>query len=326
MKITKPTNCKGLLKMKKTKLCDELNIKYPIIQAGMVWVSGAKLAAASANAGCLGVIGAGSMKPKRLEQQIVKALELTASPLAVNIPIMYKDAKEQIDVALRLGIKIFITSAGSPKKYTQYLKEKNCYVIHVTSNIQLALKCQQANVDAVILEGFEAGGHNGRDELTSLVLLQEAYQKLDIPVIAAGGFASGASIVSALVLGAQAVQMGTRFMLTQESRAHLKYKNYLKESYLPSTQLMMKSVVPVRLVKNKFSDQIHEMERRCASKEELVEYLGRGRAKIGMHDGDLEEGELEAGQVSSLINDIPTVEELVKKLILEYDQAIKSLC
>lgn len=308
-----------------THLCNLLGIKYPIIQAGMVWISGAKLAAASSNAGCLGVIGAGSMKPELLEKHIKKALSLTDKPIAVNIPIMYKDAQEQIDMALRCGITIFITSAGTPKKFTKYLKDKHCIVIHVTSSPQLAKKCEEAGVDAVIVEGFEAGGHNGRDELTSLVLIPQTVNTVTIPVIAAGGFATGQSILAGLALGAQAIQMGTRFMMTKESSAHDKYKKLLTQTQPNSTMLSMKKYMPVRLIKNQFYDEVSELENNCASKEELIEHLGKGRAKAGMLDGDLENGELEAGQICSSITSILSVEDLVQSLIKEYSNSLRTL-
>lgn len=311
--------------MKKTRICELLNIELPIIQAGMVWVSGAKLAAAAANAGCLGIIGAGSMKPELLKKHILKAQSLTSNSIGINIPIMYDGAKEQIDLAYELGIRIFITSAGSPKKFTRYLKEKDCVVIHVTSNTELALKCENAGVDAVIVEGFEAGGHNGRDELTSLVLIPQTVKKLSIPVIAAGGFATGHSIVAAMTLGAEGVQMGTRFMLTQESSAHLNYKKLLIESGPNQTELVMKKHVPVRLFKNKFYEDIKSLETSCATKEELQNHLGKGRAKAGMLDGDLIEGELEVGQIYSEIKNIPSVADLVDQLKKEYESALDLL-
>lgn len=311
--------------MKITKLCQDLGIELPIIQAGMVWVSGAKLAAASSNAGCLGVIGAGSMKPELLESQLIKANSLTTKPLAVNLPLLYSKIEEQIEISLRNEIKIFITSAGSPKKYTQYLKDKGCYVIHVTSNLELALKCQQAGVDAIIIEGFEAGGHNGRDELTTLVLLQHLYGKLNIPIIAAGGFSSGSSILAAQALGAQAVQMGTRFMMTKESSAHQNYKNLLLKSDSHSTKLMMKNLVPVRLVQNKFAQEIQNLENICSPLDTIKNHLGHGRAKLGMLDGDLDNGELEAGQICLDIKDLPSVAELVLNLKNEYNKALGSL-
>ena len=310
--------------MKRTPLCNLLNIDLPLIQGGMVWVSGAKLAAAASNAGCLGVIGSGSMKPELLRSQILKAQSLTKNPIAVNIPILYSQAKEQIDCALELGIKIFITSAGSPKKFTSYLKNKNCLVIHVTSNPELALKCEAAGVDAVVVEGFEAGGHNGRDELTSLVLIPQVVARLKIPIIAAGGFASGQSILAAQMLGAQAVQMGTRFMMTKESSAHENYKNLLLNAGATDTELVMKKHVPVRLLKNKFYSEVKVLEDSCASKEELVSLLGRGRAKSGMLDGDIANGELETGQICSAISDIPTVANMIENLKKEYQSALQN--
>ncbi len=307
--------------MKKTKICSLLNIKYPIIQGGMVWVSGAKLAAASSNAGCLGVIGAGSLKGELLESHIVKAKSLTDKPLGINLPILYKDVEAQIEIALKHGIKIFITSAGSPKKYTQYLKDKGCVVMHVTSSLVLAKKCEDAGVDAVIVEGFEAGGHNGREETTTLVLLQELKGQLKIPVIAAGGFATGSSVLAALVLGAEGVQMGTRFMMTKESSAHDNYKNLLLDKNLNQTMLAMKKHIPVRLVKNNFYSQVKQLEDSGASSEELITLLGKGRAKNGILEGDLDEGELESGQICSAISTIPSVAEMIKQLEKEYQDA-----
>lgn len=309
--------------MKKTKLCELLGIELPIIQAGMVWVSGAKLAAASANAGCLGVIGAGSMTLELLDQHLKKAKSLTNRPLAINLPIMYDKVEDQIEIALRNNIKIFITSAGSPKKYTSYLKSKGAIVIHVTATPELAKKCESAGVDAVIVEGFEAGGHNGRDELTSMVLIPAAVQACSIPIIAAGGFATGGAVAAALALGASAVQMGTRFMMTEESSAHKNYKNLLVNTTSSSTKLMMKELVPVRLVRNNFFNEIEELESQCASPEMLSQHLGRGRAKSGMLDGDIENGELEAGQVCSLLKDLPTVNSMVAELKREYEQSIR---
>lgn len=312
-------------KMIKNKLTELLKIDLPIIQAGMVWVSGGKLAAASANAGCLGVIGAGSMKPELLKEHIKKAQSLTKKSLAVNIPIMYPQAKEQIDSALEQGIKIFITSAGSPKKFTKYLKDNDCIVVHVTATAQLAKKCEDAGVDAIIAEGFEAGGHNGRDEITTLALIPQVVKSVKIPVIAAGGIAEGSAIVACLALGVDAVQMGTRFLMTKESSAHNNFKNLIIKATGSDTKLMMKKHVPVRLLKNKFYEEVEQLEDHCASKEQLVELLGKGRAKSGMLDGDINKGELEVGQVVGLINDIPSVQELVDTLKEEYQQAINRL-
>ena len=296
-----------------------LPIQYPMIQAGMVWVSGGKLAAASANAGILGVIGAGSMKPDLLKLQIEKAKLLTThhERLAVNVPLLYEKSKEQLEVALSLGIKIFITSAGSPKTYTSWLKSLGSTVIHVVSTPEFARKSEQAGCDAVIAEGFEAGGHNGRDEITTFALIPQVVDAVKIPVIAAGGIADGRGIAAAMCLGAHGVQMGTRFVATEESSAHINFKNAILQSKPESTMLMMKKSVPVRLFKNKFFEDVKMLEDRGASKEDLEQLLGHGRAKSGMLDGDMIEGEIEIGQVASLIHDIPTVQALVQKLIQE---------
>jgi enoyl-[acyl-carrier protein] reductase II len=304
---------------------EKLGLKYPIIQAGMIWVSGAKLAAAASNAGVLGVIGAGSMKPDLLREHIIKAKQLTNKPIAVNIPLLYKLTQEQIQTSLDHGIKIFITSAGSPKLYTQLLKKAGAVVIHVISTPELAKKCEDAGVDMVIAEGFEAGGHNGRDELTTLTLIPQVLKAVKIPVIAAGGIANGDAMAAMLSLGAHGVQMGTRFLMTQESSAHANFKNALLKAQFNSTQLQMKKIVPVRLFDNQFAKTIRELEQRNASNEELIQALGHGRAKLGMFDGDLDEGELEIGQICSLIKDIPTCADLVKNLILEYNTALKKL-
>lgn len=311
--------------MKKNNIQQLLNIKYPIIQAGMVWVSGGKLAAAAANAGCLGVIGAGSMKPDLLKQHINKAQSLTNNPLAVNLPLLYKDIEAQIKTSIDCGIKIFITSAGSPKKFTKFLKDNDCIVIHVTSTPLLAKKCEDAGVDAIVAEGFEAGGHNGRDEITTMCLIPQVVDEVKIPVIAAGGIVDGRTMAAAFALGADAVQMGTRFLMTQESSAHQNYKDLLKEAKFDSTMLSMKQHVPVRLYKNKFYQQITQLEEDGAPLDQIISHLGKGRAKAGMLDGDLSEGELEIGQGCSMIKDLPTVEEMVRKLLLEYEDVIKKI-
>lgn len=302
-----------------------LGIQYPVIQAGMVWVSGAKLAAAASEAGCLGLIGAGSMKPELLRQHILKAQSLTQKPFGINVPLLYERIEEQLDVALELGVRIFFTSAGSPKKFTTKLKAAGAIVVHVASTPELALKCQIAGVDAVVVEGVEAGGHNGRDEITSMVLIPEAKRLLKIPVIAAGGIASGASIAAALALGADGVQMGSRFACTEESSAHASFKGAIVESDSTSTMLSMKSLVPVRLLKNEFFQEVSALESQGADPAQLMELLGKGRAKKGMLEGDLEQGELEIGQVAGLIDDIPSVASLVKRLLSEYEEALTKL-
>lgn len=307
----------------KSQIAKKLKIDYPIIQGGMVWVSGARLAAAASNAGCLGVIGAGSMKPELLNEHIKKAQALTERPLAVNLPILYSESQEQLDCALKLGIKIFITSAGSPKKYTEYLKEKGCFVMHVTSSPELAKKCEDAGVDAIIAEGFEAGGHNGRDEITTMALVPQVCDMVKLPVIAAGGIADARTIMAARCLGADAVQMGTRFLMTQESSAHENYKNLLLKATPGATKLSMKELVPVRLYKNDFYRSVEALEKNGASREDLALLLGKGRAKRGMLEGDIEQGELEVGQICSLIQDLPRVEEMIKKIVKEFEQKKK---
>lgn len=296
----------------------------PLVQAGMVWVSGGKLAAAAANAGCLGLIGAGSMDPELLRHHIQKAQVLTDKPFGINLPLLYSKVAEQIDVALEQGIRIFFTSAGSPKTWTGYLKKAGAVVVHVTSSLALAQKCEDAGVDAVVVEGFEAGGHNGREELTSLVLLQQLRGRLSIPVIAAGGFGTGHAVLAALALGAQGVQLGTRFVATQESSAHENYKQRLCQAG-NETFLRMKKTVPVRLLKNDFAERIAQAEDRGASADELLALLGKGRAKSGMLLGDLAEGELEIGQIVSLVQRVSTCEELVEELYAEYRAAVAAL-
>lgn len=304
-----------------------LPIKYPIIQAGMVYVSGGKLAAASANAGILGVIGAGSMTPELFDHHIKKAKSLTNhhERLAVNIPLLYSKTKEQLQIALDNGINIFITSAGSPKTHTSWLKEQGAIVIHVTSSPELALKCEAAGVDAVIAEGFEAGGHNGREEITTMVLVPQVVDAVKIPVIAAGGIVDGRGIAAALALGATGVQLGTRFVATIESSAHDHFKQAILNSHAASTMLMMKKTVPVRLMKNTFYEEVKKLEDQGASAEELMKLLGHGRAKAGMLDGDMVNGEIEIGQGCSLIKDCPSVEEVVQRLIEDFKLTRKSL-
>ena len=301
-----------------------LGIRTPIIQAGMVWVSGGKLAAAAANAGALGLIGAGSMKPDLLKQHILKAKSLTNNPVGVNLPLLYQGIEEQIGVCLELGIKIFFTSAGSPKKYTPMLKSHGCTVVHVTSTPDLAKKCEDAGVDAVVAEGFEAGGHNGRDDITTLVLIPQVVDAVKIPVSAAGGIADGRQMAAAMMLGASGVQIGSRFAATIESSAHQNFKQAIISASPTATMLSMKKTVPVRLLKNKFYDEINKLEEHCATAEDLQAHLGKGRAKAGMLDGDLDNGELEIGQVAGMIKDIPSCETLVKRLVEEYSKALQS--
>lgn len=303
-------------------------IKYPIIQGGMVWVSGGKLAGAVSEAGGLGLIGAGSMDCDLLRKHILKAQSITTKPIGVNVPLLYEKSNLQIDMALSLDIKIFFTSAGSPKKYTNFLKDRGATVVHVTSSPDLALKCEQAGVDAVVAEGFEAGGHNGRDEITTFSLIPEVRNAVKIPVIAAGGIVDGRGVLAALSLGADGVQMGTRFLMTQESSAHEDYKNLLLKSLPTSTKTLMKATVPVRLLDNKFARDIMYIEDYFQGetlKEKLNEHLGKFRAKKGMLEGDLENGELEIGQAISQIKNIPSVAEVFEAILKDYQTAFEKL-
>ncbi len=304
------------------------NIQYPIVQGGMVWVSGGKLAGSVSKAGGLGLVGAGSMKPDLLREHIKKAQSLTTNPIGVNVPLLYHEADKQIQTALDLGVKIFFTSAGSPKKFTQMLKDQGAIVVHVTSSPELAKKCEDAGVDAIVCEGFEAGGHNGREELTTLTLIPQVKKVVSIPIIAAGGIATGEAIAAMMALGAQGVQMGTRFLMTKESSAHEDFKNYCLNAKPCSTFLRMKATVPVRLLDNQFSSQIKNIEEQFTGDElklKLEEVLGKGRARNGMLLGDINEGELEVGQIVSLIKDVPSVEEVMKRLIKDYNQTVSSL-
>lgn len=307
------------------KLTELFGIKYPIIQGGMVWVSGGKLAGAVSKSGGLGLVGAGSMKPELLSEHIKKAQSITTNPLGINVPLLYKYSEDQIKTALDLGIRIFFTSAGSPKKYTSFLKDKGCTVVHVTSSPELALKCEAAGVDAIVAEGFEAGGHNGRDEITTMTLIPQVVDAVKIPVIAAGGIGDGRAIVAAMALGASGVQLGSRFAATKESSAHANFKQAIVNAKPGSTMLSMKKLVPVRLLKNKFYEDITTMENNCDDPEKIQEHLGKGRAKAGMLEGDMDEGELEIGQISGLISDIPSVEECMKDLVAGYNQVVKKL-
>jgi enoyl-[acyl-carrier protein] reductase II len=311
----------------KTRFFDVFpEIQHPIVQGGMVWVSGGKLAAAVSNAGALGLVGAGSMKPDLLQHHIRKAKALTQKPFGVNVPLLYKDVQLQLQMALDEGVRIFFTSAGSPKTHTAWLKSYGATVVHVTSTPELALKCQDAGVDAVVLEGFEAGGHNGRDELTTLVLLQQIQGKLNIPVIIAGGIGSGAAIAAALALGADAVQIGTMFAATEESSAHANFKKAMLDAGNTATFLHMKKLVPVRLLHNPFSENVRLAENQCASAEHLSQILGKGRAKTGMLEGDITEGELEVGQIVSNVSSIKTCRALIDEFIADYSRAMERIC
>ncbi len=294
-------------------------IEHPIVQAGMIHNSGAHLAAAAAEAGCLGLIGAGGRRPDDLRAEIRAARALTSRPVGVNIPLIDKHAHESLDLALEEGVAILVTSAGSPARVAGRIKAAGAVFVHVVATAALARKCEDAGCDAVVCEGFEAGGHNGRDELTTLVLVPACVRAVGIPVIAAGGIAVGAQIAAMFALGAAGVQIGSRFAVTRESAGHEAFKRAVVEG--DDTRLVLKKHVPVRLLRNAFRDRVEELEARGAGREELAALLGEGRARRGMGEGDLEGGELEIGQVAALIDDVPGVAELVERLLAQYDAA-----
>lgn len=297
------------------------NIKYPIIQGGMIWNSGYKLASAVSNAGGLGLIGAGSMYPDVLREHIQKCKKATDKPFGVNIPMLYPNIEEIMNIVVEEGVKIVFTSAGNPKTWTSFLKEKGITVVHVVSSSIFALKAQEADVDAIVAEGFEAGGHNGRDETTTLTLIPMVKEKIQIPIIAAGGIATGRGMLAAMVLGADGVQVGSRFAASIESSAHNNFKQTIVNIKEGDTQLTLKELAPVRLVKNKFYNDVQALYEKCPSKEDLIELLGRARAKKGMFEGDLEEGELEIGQIAGLIHEILPVEQIVQEMIADFKAA-----
>ncbi len=309
----------------KTKITDLLNIKYPIIQAGMVWVSGWKLVSAVSNEGGLGLIGAGSMKPDLLKEHIKKCNAATDKPFGVNIPLLRKDADELVKASLDEGIKIFFTSAGNPKTFTSLLKEKGCTVVHVVANLKYGIKAQEAGCDAVVGEGVEAGGHNGTDQITTFCLIPQLVDKLNIPVIAAGGIADGRGILAALSLGAEGVQIGTRFAATVESSAHQNFKDEIVKAGDQGTVLAFKKIGLVRIIKNDFAIRAMKAESEGWNEIQLRELLATKRERIGIFEGDLIEGELEAGQGDGLINDIPTVRELFERLIEEIKTSEKKI-
>lgn len=307
------------------KITSLFNIQYPIIQGGMIWNSGYKLASAVSNAGGLGLIGAGSMYPEILREHIQKCQKATSKPFGVNVPMLYPDIEEIMKIIVEEGVKIVFTSAGNPKTWTSYLKANGIKVVHVVSSAKFALKAQEAGVDTVVAEGFEAGGHNGREETTTMTLIPIVKEKIKIPLIAAGGIASGRGMLAAMCLGADAVQMGTRFVASVESSAHTDFKTTVVEAEEGATQLTLKELAPVRLVKNKFYNDVQELYSKCPSKEELVELLGKRRAKRGMFEGDLIEGELEIGQISGLIHEVLPVEKIISNIIQEFHLAQKEL-
>jgi len=307
------------------KITQLFHIKYPIIQAGMIWCSGWELASAVSEAGGLGLIGAGSMYPDVLRTHIQKTKKATNKPFGVNLPLLYPQIDDHIQIILDEKVPIVFTSAGNPKKYTSFLKEKGIKVVHVIANSKFAIKCEEAGVDAIVAEGFEAGGHNGFEETTTLTLIPKIKEVVDVPVIAAGGIGSGRAMLAAIALGADGVQVGSRFVASIESSANPDFKLQVINAKDGDTKLTLKELVPVRLLRNEFFNKVEQAYANKASKEDLAELLGRGRAKKGMFEGDLTEGELEIGQVSSSINDILPAAEIVKNMIIDYNKALDNL-
>jgi enoyl-[acyl-carrier protein] reductase II len=300
------------------RITDLFKIQYPIIQGGMIWNSGYKLASAVSNAGGLGLIGAGSMYPEVLREHIQKCKKATDRPFGVNVPMLYPNIEEIISIIIEEGVKIVFTSAGNPKTWTSKLKENGITVVHVVSSSKFAVKAQEAGVDAVVAEGFEAGGHNGREETTTLTLIPIVKKNISIPLIAAGGIATGRGMLAAMVLGADGVQMGSRFAASVESSSHQNFKNTITEVEEGGTQLTLKELAPVRLIKNKFYNDLQDLYAKCPTTEELKLLLGRARAKKGMFEGDLVEGELEIGQIAGLIDDISPVSVIFERIISEF--------
>ena len=307
------------------RITELFQIKYPIIQAGMIWCSGWELAAAVSNAGGLGLIGSGSMYPEVLRTHIQKCKAATSKPFGVNIPLLYPNIEEHVKIIIEEKVPIVFSSAGNPKTYTSILKSHGIKVVHVVSNVKFALKSQEAGVDALVAEGFEAGGHNGREETTTLCLIPEVVDAVKIPVIAAGGIGSGRAMAACFALGAEGVQVGSRFVATPESSAHQAFKESVINSNEGDTSLTLKELTPVRLIKNKFYLDVQQAYERCVTKEEMQNLLGRGRAKKGMFEGDLVEGELEIGQVSSSIKTIKPAAEIVEEIISEFNLILSKL-
>ncbi len=301
------------------KITQLFGIEYPIVQAGMVWASGWRLASAVSNAGGLGLLGAGSMYPEILREHIQKCQQATNKPFGVNLPMLYPDLDKHIEIIVDMGVKIVFTSAGNPKTWTAYLKEKGITVVHVVSSVKFALKAQDAGVDAIVAEGFEAGGHNGRDETTTLTLIPAVHEKVDIPLIAAGGIATGRAMLAVMVLGADGVQVGSRFVASSEASSHQAFKEKVVDAKEGDTHLTLKELTPVRLIKNKFYNDVQQAYKDGASVDQLKDLLGRARAKKGMFEGDMDEGELEIGQVSALIHDIKPAAQIVVDMMQEFE-------
>ncbi len=307
------------------RITELFNIKYPIIQAGMIWNSGWKLASASSNAGVLGLIGAGSMYPDVLREHIKKCKRATSKPFGINVPMLYPNIQEIMDIIVEEDVRIVFTSAGNPKTWTSWLQDKGIIVVHVVSSVKFALKAQEAGVDAIVAEGFEAGGHNGRDETTTLTLIPMVKEQIKIPLIAAGGIATGKAMLATMVLGADGVQVGSRFVASEESSAHKDFKQVVVDAKEGDTQLTLKELAPVRLVKNKFYNELQELYKKAPTPEQLKTLLGRARAKRGMFEGDLDEGELEIGQIAGLIHDVKPVAQIVEDMVKEFEVAKKEV-
>lgn len=307
------------------RICELFNIKYPVIQAGMVWCSGWKLAAAVSNAGGLGLIGSGSMHPEILEEHILKVKKATTKPFGVNVPLLYPQIEEIMEIIARHQVPIVFTSAGSPKKWTGWLKDRGIIVAHVVSSAMFAQKSEAAGVDAVVAEGFEAGGHNGREETTTLVLIPSVRKATSLPLMAAGGIGTGESMLAAMVLGADGVQIGSRFAISEESSAHPDFKKLVTSLGEGGTRLVLKKHAPVRLIKNAFFEQVEMAENRGESLAYLTKLLGKGRAKKGIFEGDLESGELEIGQISSQIDDILPAKKIMENIIADYHSACQNI-
>lgn len=303
------------------RICKLFEIQYPIIQAGMVWTSGWRLASAVSNAGGLGLIGAGSMYPDVLREHIQKCKKATHKPFGVNVPMLYPDLEKIMQIIVEEGVKIVFTSAGNPKIWTPFLKEKGITVVHVVSSVKFALKSEEAGVDAVVAEGFEAGGHNGREETTTFTLIPMVKEKISIPLIAAGGIANGRGMLAAMILGADGVQVGSLFVASEEASSHPSFKQKVVEAQEGDTVLTLKEITPVRLLKNKFYNDVQSLYAKSPTVEELQSLLGRGRAKKGMFEGDLEEGELEIGQIAGLIHDIKPAAKIVEEMMSEFESA-----
>jgi len=307
------------------RITELFKIKYPIIQAGMIWCSGWELASAVSNIGGLGLIGSGSMTPDILREHIHKCKAATSNPFGVNIPLLFPSADEFIKIVIEEKVKVVFTSAGNPAKWTSYLKENGIKVVHVIANVKFAKKCEEAGVDAIVAEGFEAGGHNGKEETTTMVLIPMVREAVKIPLIAAGGIGTGRGMLAAIALGAEGVQIGSRFVASAESSAHLNFKQKVIEAKDGDTQLTMKRIVPVRLIKNRFFSEVDKLETQGASTEQLSELLGKGRACKGMFEGDLDEGELEIGQISGLIKGIKPAGKIVEEIMNEFYKAKEEL-